>query len=155
MTKLLHPTSLIFINKLSQKTLDAIMWVPMLYHYDATIEYFPLMNTHLTAKDLIWIRILHRSKDLDTVYMYITNYFIRFGLARCTDLIVDCSVCLIWTHWFWLLIFTFEKGLTAGVTIESGCLLLLATWSHCSLYISLGSSVAYRLPNQIIVMRRF
>jgi hypothetical protein len=31
-------------------------------------------------------------------------------------LIVDCSVHLIWTHWFWSPILEFEVGLTADVT---------------------------------------
>jgi hypothetical protein len=45
-------------------------------------------------------------------------------------LTADCSVYLIWTHWFWLLIFMFDMGRMAGATGRQGMLLLHGTWSH-------------------------
>jgi hypothetical protein len=42
----------------------------------------------------------------------------------------DCSLCLIWTHWFCLLITAFEMGLLASVTGRQGYLLLLGTCSY-------------------------
>jgi hypothetical protein len=42
--------------------------------------------------------------------------FSRSAWLCSTILSAKCSVHLIWTHWFWLPIFEFEVGLTAGVT---------------------------------------
>jgi hypothetical protein len=39
--------------------------------------------------------------------------FIWLGVLIFT---ADCSLYLIWTHWFWLLIFTFDEGCTVGAT---------------------------------------
>jgi hypothetical protein len=37
-------------------------------------------------------------------------------------LTADCSVYLIWIQWFWLLIYTFDMGRTAGATGRQGML---------------------------------
>jgi ABC-type sugar transport system permease subunit len=44
-------------------------------------------------------------------------------------LTADCFVHLVWTHRFWLLMFEFEMGLTAGVTSRQG-MLTPPNWSY-------------------------
>jgi hypothetical protein len=52
--------------------------------------------------------------DMDTSF---DNRFSRSTWLDSTILTADCSVYLIWTHWFWLPIYSvFKVGLTAGVT---------------------------------------
>ena len=53
--------------------------------------------------------------DMDTGFDW---GFSRFTCLDSLILTADCSVNLIWTNWFWLLIFEFEVGLTAGVTCQ-------------------------------------
>jgi hypothetical protein len=45
-------------------------------------------------------------------------------------LTADCSVYLIWTHWFWLLISRLIWGAQRVRPVSRGCLLLHGTWSH-------------------------
>jgi hypothetical protein len=44
----------------------------------------------------------------------------------------DCRrpVYLIYTHWFWWMVFAFEKGSLWVRPVNRGCLLLLSTWPH-------------------------
>jgi hypothetical protein len=68
-----------------------------------------------------------------------TSRFIRFRVTIALfmftwlgELILtaDCSIYLIWTHWFWLLILHLIWGARQVRLVSRGCLLLHGTWSH-------------------------
>ena len=123
---ILSRTLLLLINALARKV------------YLLLNGYLLQMNAHGYKKEGIVVKLIRLCYDAEDAYSSLSpdptsdvsrgpckpDFYCRLFhyLNWLPILTADCSVYLIWTHWFWLPILTFDMARTAGATGRKGML---------------------------------